>query len=327
MYDRPEQIEVFRGQTINNGGTTYFGKEFALGEGWIGLHGIFNIALTIGSGSGAISEGELQIIKGITLKTDKGEILANNAPGRLLHYLSAIKQKVVPVKDAIAASTATYRVPFDIWFSDKRLGTKEKHTTVLDTSRYSQIQMIVNFGTIADLLTVPGSASIAVTLDMYYSRFKGKVPFKTLMYNTIGVFPPEDPTSQQYVDLERSANLAYKNLLVFASTGSTSGVPFSGTPSDAVISDMDLEATERFEIQNNLWQFLQRRGQAENGLTSIPAGWSFLSWVNGSRSNRTALPSGGQSRLKVAWRNGSLPSTPQVTVGYEGLRPLVGVTK
>lgn len=322
----PEFQEVFRAQTLTASATTTFSPQFPLGEGWLRMMLRFNIAIVIGTGTGAVTEGELMLIKGITLRTDRGQYLCNNVPGRLLYRLSQLKQGTAPVKSAIAASTATYRVPIDIWFSEpKLLSIEEQHATILDTKRYGALTLDVAMGALSDLYTSVGTATMTLTLDAYVQRFRGLLPAENEphMYATYGVFAPQNPNNQTFIDLEKSENLAYKRLLVMSTSGATAGVPMNGALDDTVISDMDVELTEKFAVQNNLNDVVQRANQVDYSFEAIPAGQHIFSFVDRSRSHATVLASGGQSRLRVNWRNqASLPSNPQVTVGYEGVRPL-----
>jgi hypothetical protein len=324
-----EFIEIARAQTLQASSTTYFGPTFPLGEAWIRFHMRISINLTLGTGSTALSEGELQVIKAIYFKTDRGEIICNNTPGRLLYRMTQIKFGTAPVKTAIAAATGIYIVPLDIWFSDPfRLAESEQHATVLDTKRYGSLQLGITMGAVSDLLGTPGTATVAFTTDLYVQRFRGILPkgLDPVLYTTYGVFPPQNPNNQTYVDMERSENLAYKRLFVMGTSVTTlPGVPYSGNADDTIINDMDIEITEKFAYQNILSNVLQRQNQIDYQLEAIPAGCNFFSWVDKSQSLKTVLKSAGQSRMRLNWRNlGGLPATPQVTLGFEGIRPLIG---
>lgn len=326
--ENTETIEIFRAKALTASASNYMGQEFQLGEGWAKLQMRLNLALTIGSGSGAVSEGELQIAKAVHFRTDKGEIIANNMPGRSLYRMAQIKSKAAPVKDAIAASTATYRVPLDLHFSDPLMRPEQQHATILNTKRYGAVYLTFQLGGLSDLLTTVGSASLVATMDAYVDRFRGLLPpeMEPELYRAYGVQPPQNPNNQTYIDLDKSENLAYSRVQIFSTSGASAGVPHSGTAADDVISDLDIEATEKFSMQNTLADFLQRKNAQEYGLTALVAGTHTHSWVDKSKNLEAVLLSGGLSRLRVNWRNGaSLPSNPQVTAAFEGVRPLAGI--
>ena len=328
MSANTELIEVLRAQTLTASGTTYFSPQFPLGEGWVRMHLRFTHALTHGNGSSALSEGELNVIKGITLRTDKGEIICNNVPGRHLYRLGQIKTNAAATKTAIAAATASYYVPIDIWFSEpKRIHESEMHKTILNTARYGSLTLGITMGSASDLLGTVGTDTVAFTVDIYVERFKGLLPASLApsLYVQYGVQAPQNPNNQTYIDLERSETLAYKRLMLYSTSSATAGVPMSGTMDDTVVNDFDVEQTEKFVAQNILNDVAQRIGMSDMGLAAIPAGISYVSFVDKSRSHMTCLATGGLSKLRYNWRNqGSLPSNPQVTVGYEAVRPLQG---
>jgi len=93
-----EVKEVFRGQTINASGVTRFSNAngIPLGEGWVRTILQFNNTVVIGTGAGALADGALRIIKGITLRSDKNEFFANSAPGKELYLYSWIKRGTQP---------------------------------------------------------------------------------------------------------------------------------------------------------------------------------------------------------------------------------------
>jgi len=324
-----ERIEIYRAKSLSNGAQTVMGQEFPLGEYWTKLILKFNVALTISAGSGAQTDALVRYIKGIFLKSDKGEIFINNAPGRLIYRLNQLLYGNAPLIDTFAASTATYVIQVEIPFVDPRLPNKAQFDTLLDTSRYSLLDLRVTLGTINDLLSSVSGDTVATTLDVYVERFRG-MPYagwKPLMYHAISYIPPQNPNNQTFIDIERSENLSYKRIAICATTGATAGVPMDGAGSDTgVISDLSLEITEKFIMQNNLRDMVKRLNYKEFKFDASPVGFYWHSFVDRSLSNKSVLKSGALSRLRLNWTNvGSLGTNPQVTVGYQALRPLVGV--
>jgi hypothetical protein len=112
-----EYVNHFDTQPITLGTKTVFGENLPLGEGWLRLNFRFNNVITIGTGTGAIAESELLIIKNVLIKTSRGETLCD-LPGRALYRLAQFKNNTAPRKDAMAAASATYRVSFSVEFAD-----------------------------------------------------------------------------------------------------------------------------------------------------------------------------------------------------------------
>src|SRR3990167_7200801 len=135
-----------------------FSDELAVGEGWYRADVRVGIVVTIGTGSGAIAEGELLFIKNVTLKTDRGEYICN-LPGRALYKIAHVKAGSAPDKDAIAAASATYYVNLPIYFAEhERLGFPRPEDTILDTKRHNSLTLEVQCGTVADLFTTVGTS-------------------------------------------------------------------------------------------------------------------------------------------------------------------------
>lgn len=105
-----ELVNVFTGKTLNNGALNSINEGFPLGEAWLRLILRLNIVLTNTTGTTPISEGELNLLKALSLKTSLGELLYNAVPGRPLYRLDELKSGQPGVKDAISATAGTFRV-------------------------------------------------------------------------------------------------------------------------------------------------------------------------------------------------------------------------
>src|SRR3989304_3300692 len=113
-----ELVNVFTGKSLNVGALNVLNEGFPLGEAWLRLILRLNIVLTNTTGTTAISEGELNLLKALTLKTSLGELLYNAVPGRPLYRLDEIKTGQPGVKDAIAVTAGTYRIQYNLWLVD-----------------------------------------------------------------------------------------------------------------------------------------------------------------------------------------------------------------
>lgn len=315
-----ETFNILRAEPLVGGGRTTLGKNFPLGEGWYSMTLRFNIALTVGTGAGAISEGELLFIKNILLRTGQGEILCN-LPARALYRIAGFKSGTPPTKNAIAAATATYRVEVPIFFVDNALIRPED--TILDTGRYNSLSLEVTLGTVSDLLTTPGTAAVVTTLDAEILRTKGGLPVQALPQYHINyeVASPTDASTSTFVDLERSPDLAVKRLYVFECASGTAGVAFSGTPADDV---KDLESVvdqTGFIVQERIHEMIQGKNKIDYGLETIPAGWTVFDFVSDG-SIYTSIITGDKSRLQFKWTNKTVAANDIVSIAVEGVRAL-----
>jgi len=316
-----EIIRVFTNRALNTNALNSINEGFPIGEPYRRLILRLYISLTHGTGATPISEGELSILKGLSLRTSRGWIPYNNVPGRALWYLDALQQETINIKTAVAAATAIYPVQYNLWFSDPIMMRPDD--TILDTSMLSRIQMDLNFGGIADLLTTPGTDTIVLTGDLYAERIRGKLPdkIKPKEYREIACPAPVNPANVTELNLERSENQAYKRILVHVANSATSGTPFSGTSADTTIAAMgvDSDAGEMFNKIN--WPVLVALLKGDKAIETAPTGWALFDFCN-DKSKMSAILGGLFSRLRVFWDNGTL-STSQVSCLTDCMRRIV----
>jgi len=60
----------------------------------------------------------MRVIRAVQFQTDRSEIIANAAPGRLLYKIGAVKAGTPPDLDTFAAASATYSIMIPLWFVD-----------------------------------------------------------------------------------------------------------------------------------------------------------------------------------------------------------------
>jgi hypothetical protein len=313
------QTEVYQlpAKTLNINGITTIREDFPLGDAWYEAMLEISLSLTIGSGSGAISEGELGIIKGIYLKTDTDGVIIN-APGRALYRYAQVVKGCAPNKDAIAASTAVYNISIPLIFANPRLNRSED--TILDTSRYSSVEMQITLGGVADLLGTVGSASVTATANIALVKTHGTIPEggRPLVAPYLANLPVVNPSSQTYIDLERSYDLAYGQALLFAGNSVTAGVPFSGTPSDSTLATLNVEDNYGFPVRQQAVRQNQQEAKSRYQIETWPTGWYMFDFVKDG-SLFSAYPSGDKSKCQINWANNTL-STSGVTLLVSGYR-------
>lgn len=306
------------------GGRTQFSESFQTGPGIYELWLRVKIAVTIGTGSGPISEGELNFIKNLYFKTDLGEVCVDNVPGRGMYKVALTKGKTPPRKDAIAAASATYTVDIPIYFADPT--TLRPEDTILDTSRYKSVTFDVTLGSVSDLFSSPGTASVTVTGDVLVRRSKGRwnsAEASPVGHVHYGVRNPVDAAVSTEIKLETASDLSYKRAFIHASTSGVAGQPWYGTNSDAIIGEMTLKDGEGDWVHKTHYLQMQDINKQDYGLETVPAGLVVLDFIP-DRSLKSAIYSGDKNELIFDWDNQSAPGANSIvtllTEGYRALR-------
>lgn len=316
-----ETANILTGGALNQNGNTTFGKDFPMGEGWFKMLLRFNHVLTIGTGTTAVTEGELLIIKGVLFQSDRGEVFCN-LPGRAIYKIAIYQTGQVPRKDAIAASNGTYRVTLPIIFADLRMNRPVD--TSVDTSRYNACKLIVTYGGVADILGTPGTATLAPTLDIDVERTLGKLPpkGKPMMHVNYQAQQPVDASVLTSIDLERSADMNVKRLFVHSCTSGTAGQPWSGANSDAIINVIQVQDQNRNMCRDRIWAMIQDGNKVDALLESVISGVIVFDFVRDG-SITSALQTGNKSVFKTQWTNqGGVAANSLVTATGEQIRTL-----
>lgn len=324
MRGNAEPVNLIAGQTLVPNAKTVFSDPLPVGEGWYRAMIRVGIVFVVGTGTTPITEGELNFIKNVFLKTDRGEIICN-LPGRALYKIASFKAGIAaPRKDAIAAASATYYVNLPIWFADHVRLMDRPEDTILDTKRYSSVTLEITLGTVADLLTTVGTSSVTATLDMEVVRTKGNLPKggEPVAVVAYDFRNPVDAATRQEVFLERAQDLALKRLYIHSSTSGTAGIPFSGTNSDAIINVLQVKDQSGFIVKDRIHRMIQEANQVDFQLESILTGMECIDFVQ-EGSLQAALATAGKSLLQVQWTNqGGVGANSIITVAQEGIRSL-----
>lgn len=322
-------VTLVEGQPLVLGGSaTRFGKDFPLGQGWRKTSLRIGINVNIGTGAGPIANSALLFIKKIFMKTDKNEILANIS-GRALYEMLAAENgtlaQVDPSTQVAAASGTTY-VYLDIPHLIKRK-FKNPNDTILDTGRYKSITLEITLGTIADLFTAPGTATVTATLDAEAEVTATVLPGKAQpnFYRSLYELEPVIPTVQQYLELDRAQDMAVMKAMIGTFKTATAGVPFTGVGNNAVIGTFDVKDLSKFYVQNRLFGFSRADDKNEYNLESVRDGITFVEFSKDD-SVYSALYTGNKSQLRVVWRNATVVGTDQVAVAYDAIRGLAGAS-
>ncbi len=317
-----ERKEVFRRRALNNGATTVIPDRFPLGEGWIKLILRFEMTVVIGTGTGAISEGELQYIKGISFSTDRGEKPYSVIPARLLYRYDSSIQETPAEKNAIAATDGVYVVEIPLWFYNPKLD--RPYDTILDTSRYKNVNLSVQLGTVADLFGTVGTSTVSTTLTCLVEKTAQPLleEQKPRFMFEMGLRAPVNPANSTEIELEMADNLAYMQIMLFTANSATAGAPFSGTANGSVVSEITLETSKGNPFDRILADMINKENKQDYKLASVITGLYICDLMrDGNLENALFSGPSSLSRLKMKWTNDTL-STSGVTCAYTGFRNL-----
>lgn len=329
MRGYAEYVNLVSSNSLAIGGKSVISDPLPMGEGWYRMHLRIGIVLVVGTASGPTTEGELLFIRNILLKTDRGEILCN-LPGRALYKIASIKGGLVaPRKDAIAAASATYNVNLPIYFADHYRLLHRSEDTLVDTSRYSSLTLEVTLGTVADLFSSPGTATVTANLDVEVVRTKGILPGdkpgvggRPVAHVSYDFRNPVDANTITQIFLERAQDLSLKRLYVFAGTSGTAGVPCSGANSDAIQNVVQLKDQSGFISKDRIHRMIQESNQVDYQMESIVTGLEVHDFVQ-EGSIQAALSTAGKSLLQYSWTNqGGVGANSIVTAVQEAIRSL-----
>lgn len=314
-----EEVVVFTAKALNANGRTQIGGDLPLLHGWYKANLRIGIVLTVGTGTGAITLGELDIIKNVMMRTDKGEVLVD-LPGRALYNIANVKSATAPRKDAIAAASATYHVNLPIYFTDDRMVQPED--TILATDRYNSINLEVQMGTVSDLLSTPGTASITLDADFEVLRTSDVTPIRPIAHVSYRAESTQDPNAGTNINLERDLNKNIKRLYVHTASSASAGEPFTGTNDDGVIDDSSLKDHNRAIIQDRIYEMVQDDNKEEYSLESVIAGLQVFDFVRDGSIN-SSLWTGDLSKLQYTWSNDAgVAANDQVSIATESIHQL-----
>jgi len=327
---RSESKVLLDEKILNVNGITTFTEELEGngGQGWYMLWLRFKIALTVGTGTGAISEGELAIIKAVTLRSSNNDYLINGVCGRPLYDLGRYQSERAPRKDAIAAATASYYVYIPVYFADPRLFRPE--VTMVDTGQYESMTLDVTMGGVADLLTTVGTSSVILTLTAQVERTLGRLLEHQLPSRLLSIVQtaPIDLSTTGVLRVPRADQVRIKRMLIYSGGVGVANTAFSGTPSDAIVSTVELYDGIGYPLKKQDFQILSERVAIDNALETRPVGRALVDWMqrdeNGSlwsSFDTTGLPALDLNMTILA----GAPATPIVSVALETVRPLAGL--
>jgi hypothetical protein len=217
MWYPLEKRTILTGEPLAPGIVRVFTNIFPLdGTGW------FKIRLTLSSALAAIvapyADGFYRWIKGITVRTSRGEVLVNNVSGMALYRLNSYLNHSAPFHTPLlAAGNAQANAVLDIPFCFPFLNRPED--TIFYSGRYSNLELQIATGTLADLSVAGAVGFTAVTLNIeIISTLSALVddgtgrPF-ALPY--ISTYPLIHADIQRFWDLESSMDLGLFGFFIY----------------------------------------------------------------------------------------------------------------
>lgn len=304
LTDNPNQLRtqlywesIVKGQPLNGpSGKTSFTAEFPRGPGIYATRIRANVLVTIGTGTTPLNEttnpagGLLNYLRQIYYRGDNGDVFVDNVPARPLFKMNLFKNGTVPRLTDVAASNGTYRVDIVIPHADP--DSDRPADTVLVSSRYKSMFFDIFTGPLTDLFGTVGTCSVAgSTVDVDILRTQEDWDEKAspvLWYNSWGVLPPFDASQRTYVDMTRDENSWLKRLYIHTSVNGSTGLPFGGTNSDAIIQFHNVKSgTKNWPYQQE-WLMAQDANKDERSLETVPAGWAMIDFMR-DNSNLSAI--------------------------------------
>lgn len=171
-----EEVVLFTGRVLPPGAITTIGPEFPIdGTGYerirICLTGVLAAVAT------PFADGLYRFIKGITLRTSRGEVIYDNVPGMALYRLNQMFYHTDPEHGRMLAAGGTFTATIDLPLGMPFLNRPED--TFLDTSRYSNIELQIATGGLAVFApaapaTCPVTYGISLVRTLAAIRADGK---------------------------------------------------------------------------------------------------------------------------------------------------------
>lgn len=330
-----EVVEILRAYTLVVGGPTYISTQIPVNNPVVAAIIRVNISLTIGSGSGAISEGELLFTKALSFRSDKNEYFLKNVSGRGLYKMNQFEFGSAMQKNAIAASTGVYSVVYVIPFCD--FSMKYPYDTIFDPEGrgYKSVELAVTSGGVADLLGTVGTSSVTATLDLEFVQLKEVVVpggLKPRYAREIGNIAPVSLAAQTFLDIERSPDLSYTAFLLGTHDSSvaacTIGVPFSGTPLNSILTDISLETNNSYPVKSLQWTLLNFINKLRIAEAAAPVGIVYIDMLGygllaQDGSYQGGLYSAKYGKLRFTSNVAAIGTTPtQLSCTYDSVRDL-----
>jgi len=331
-----ERKTLVEGAALTNSAINRFQTQLQPdGTGWVKL--ILNFHATISYTDAEVTDrrGLFRYIKGITLRTGRGDTIVDNVCGQAFYIVNSLFTHVSPVHDVILKANGTYDGVIEIWLCMPFLNRMED--VILDTSRHSMLELAITTGTVLDFLDDDTGESVSVTLDIEVEKTlavlakDGKSgPVASPYYAQRGPFVH---SAQGYFDVESSLDLGlFGFALKIAATGVT--CPFDGAGADN-LTFLTFEDSVRpwinrampwglkQELHNSLHfeaQIIDPATPATIEQVVYPLLGVYSYWFVKNGSIQEHFPTGKKSQIRLTWGDGT--GTDLGSLLYWGMRTL-----
>ncbi len=337
--DRAELERVMIGSfPLTIGQPTIITREFPVGDPWltmtINLRGELLGGGTTPTGT-IVADAPLPLWQ-IALTTDLDkDVIEPSVSARPLFRFAQIEEGTAgeitaPTVPGVGATTL-FNAVLTIIFADPRLLVPED--SVLDTRRYNSIFLTITTGSLADIDTTATFTTLQnVVADVEVLRISPRVPLPLNVVKVLPFYKRYAPLNafggDTILNLDRVPTLAMKRLMMFATSGSTAGVPFTGTGSNAVIDTIRVSSNRRDHFGSAVGGISRRVLQHDNKLDYLietwPTGWYVYDTVI-DRSLLSALATGDLSVLQTIFTyQAGLSAGMNVSVFENGVQKLRG---
>ena len=230
MYYPTERITVAQAVALTNGAVNRFSNIFPLdGTGWTKMILTFHATIAWTDATLIDDHAVMKWIKGINLKTSRGEVIVDNVPGKAMWFYDSLHAGTTPAQQRVLGADAEYTATLEIPFCQDYLNRPED--LIFDSGRYSNLQLDISTGTVLDFLSDAVGEAVAVTMDIEIERTLSALspdgkskPYALPYFKTYGPFVQ---SAQNFFDLESSLDLGLFGFALFiAATGATA--PFDG---------------------------------------------------------------------------------------------------
>jgi hypothetical protein len=325
-YYPTERITIAQAVPLTNSAVNRFSNIFPLdGTGWTKLLLTFHAAVDWTNATLIDDHAVMRWIKGINLRTSRGEVIVDNVPGKAMWFFDSYHAGTTPSQERVLGADGTYEATLEIPFCFDFLNRPED--TIFNSGRYSNLQLDITTGDVLDFLNDNVGETLAVTMDIEVERTlsalspDGKSQSYALPY--FKTYGPFVNSAQNFFDLESSLDLGLFGFALFiAATGAAN--PFDGAATQGAgvdrLTSLTMRDSVRTWVDNALPWALKHELNAKipfdatNIYIATPAiteqitypflGWYAHSFVQFGSINEH-YPTGKKSLIRVTWTDGT----------------------
>lgn len=326
MYYPTERMTVAQGLALTNSSVNRFSNIFPLdGTGWTKIILQFHATIDWTNATLIDDHAVMRWIKGINLRTSRGEVIVDNVPGKAMWFFDTYHAGITPSQERVLGADGVYDATLEIPFCLDFLNRPED--TIFDSGRYSNLQLDITTGDVLDFLNDNVGETVAVTMDIEVERTLSALspdgkskPYALPYFKTYGPFVY---SAQNFFDLESSLDLGLFGFALFiAATGASS--PFDGAATQGAgvdhLTGLTMRDSVRTWVDNALpWAFKHElnakvKFDPTNIYIATPAiteqiaypllGWYAHSFVQFGSINEH-YPTGKKSLIRVQYTDGT----------------------